>query len=126
MISFIYFDVGGVVIKDFSDSNKWEALLTDLKVDPTYWPLVDTKWHDYNDEICLHRDVDTLIPLFTQHFHATLPPHYSMLQDFVNRFETNPSIWPIIKNIHKTCQIGLLTNMYPRMFATIQKAHLFP
>ena len=44
-----------------------------------------------------------------------------MLSDFVNRFESNPSIWPVIEEIKKTCQVGLLTNAYPRMLTEIQR-----
>jgi hypothetical protein len=29
-ISFIYFDVGGVLIQDFSGNNKWNELLSEL------------------------------------------------------------------------------------------------
>lgn len=49
-----------------------------------------------------------------------------MLDDFANRLEKNESIWPVIQSIHKTCKVGLLTNMYPRMFSKIQKRNLFP
>lgn len=31
-IKFIYFDVGGVVILDYSKTNKWNEMLTDLGI----------------------------------------------------------------------------------------------
>ena len=34
MISFVYFDVGGVAIKDFSGSDKWTELKKEVGVTP--------------------------------------------------------------------------------------------
>ncbi|NMB56989.1 HAD-IA family hydrolase [Candidatus Beckwithbacteria bacterium] len=71
------------------------------------------------------RDVDTLIPLIEKQFKVKIPPNYSLLKDgFINRFEKNLSIWPVIKEIKKHCRIGLLTNMYPRMLDEIKNAKL--
>lgn len=35
MISFIYFDVGGVAMLDFSGTNKWELLKKEIGVNKT-------------------------------------------------------------------------------------------
>ena len=126
MISFVYFDLGGVVIKDFSQTNKWLALQRDLGVNEANQAQFNDLWQEYENEICLNRDVDTLIPLLKNQVGLPIAEGYSLLQDFVNRFESNPSIWPVIKKIQQTCRVGLLTNAYPRMFTTIQKARIMP
>ena len=32
MIKFIYFDVGGVLVRDFSKSNKWQELVNEIGI----------------------------------------------------------------------------------------------
>ncbi len=73
------------------------------------------------------RGVDTLLPLVKERFGSGPQAGYSLLIDgFVNRFEANKSIWPVIWKIHKRCKIGLLTNMYPGMLDAIGKEGLLP
>ena len=40
MISFVYFDVGGVVILDFSGTNKWEMVKKEWGITDAYWDVV--------------------------------------------------------------------------------------
>ena len=71
--------------------------------------------------------METLLPPIRREFGSKLPEGYSLLIDgFVNRFEANKSIWPVIERIHKKCKIGLLTNMYPHMLETIKNKGLLP
>lgn len=126
MISFVYFDVGGVVVLDFSGTQKWAEMKHDMGIHKRNEEIFDRLWKRYREEICIDRDVDTLIPIIERECHITLPKEYSMLQDFVNRFEANPSIWPVITKIRKTCKVGLLTNMYPRMFQAIERRKHLP
>ncbi len=88
MISFVYFDVGGTVIKDFSGTDKLE----------------------HEPEISCGR----------------YPIEPSLVSEFVNRFEKNESIWPVINELKKHCRVGLLTNMYPGMLALIKQKGLLP
>jgi hypothetical protein len=53
MISFFYFDVGGVVIKDFSATNKWGAMLADMGVTPEKMSQFDQLWDQHQKEVCL-------------------------------------------------------------------------
>ena len=103
MISFVYFDLGGVVILDFSGTNKWEIVKKE-------WGITDEYWDEFEPK--LNAGKEKINPDF--------------LDAFVSRFEVNKSIWPVIDQIHKKCRIGLLTNMYPGMFEAIQKRGLIP
>ena len=126
MISFIYFDVGGVVELDFSGTNKWNEMKKDLGVNEENDAAYEAVWQRFANNICINYDVDTLIPLLEKEAGITFPNGYSLLNDFVNRFDVNTSIWPVITEARKKYKIGLLTNMYPRMFPLIQKKELLP
>lgn len=125
MIKFVYFDVGGVVILDFSGTNKWNQIKVGLKI-PKEQDKVFDNFFAYYEANCTDWDIESLIPTIKTRFGGTIPNDYSMLIDFVNHFEKNPSLWPVIKKIKEKCQIGLLTNMYPHMFQTIKDHNLLP
>lgn len=112
-ISFVYFDVGGVVLFDYSGTNKWIEMQRGLGVTSAQESKFEEIWSRYSDEICLSRDVEVYVPLLRKELALNIPQDYSMIQDFVTRYDPNPSIWPVIKQIHQTTKIGLLTNMYP-------------
>jgi len=118
MISFVYFDLGGVVIQDFSGTSHWAELKKEWGIVPDQDKVFDDFWDSFESDLCLGKINTAQIPV---------PEGYEkMLGDFVSRFETNPSIWPVIDEIHATCRIGLLTNMYPGMFEAIKKRDLLP
>jgi HAD superfamily hydrolase (TIGR01509 family) len=126
MISFIYFDVGGVVIDDFSGNTKWQDLKRELGVNKSNNAAFDRIWKRYAPELCVDRDVETLTPILIKELGLQLPKDYSLLAGFVDRFSANPDIWPIIENLRSKTGLGLLTNMYPNMFAAIKKRHILP
>lgn len=103
MIKFVYFDVGGTIIKDFSGTNKREQFKKDFN-------LTDEFWNEHDSERSCGR----------------FPIEPSLVRNFVSRFEKNESIWPVIFNVKKHYPVGLLTNMYPRMLAEIKKQGLMP
>mgnify|MGYP001581389856 FL=1 len=116
MISFVYFDLGGVVDLDFSGTNKWEKLKSTLGVKPEQNEEFD-KWFDEKEKLlCEGKEK------FDLHFGDIK----LTLNDFVSRFEVNPSIWPVIDRIRRHCRAGLLTNMYPGMFTAIKKSGILP
>lgn len=123
---FIYFDVGGVLILDYSGTNKWIEMKRDLGITEDQDLLFDDAWSENRESICLDCDVDTLIPKFESVLGFDFPIGYSMLDDFVNRFEKNNSIWNIAKKAKEKYTIGLLTNMYPRMLERIIESGLLP
>ena len=127
MISFVYFDLGGVAICDFSATNKWNELKRDLGINDKNEKKFEEIWERYENEICVNRDVDTLVPIFHKELHLDLAKNYSfLLEGFVNRFEKNPSIWPVLQEMKKNTRLGLLTNAYPRMFEAIRKRGIQP
>jgi len=126
MINFVYFDIGGVVIKDFSKTNKWEELRAGMGIKPEQAKGFNEIFDKYEPEVCTGRDIETLVPMLQQKLNLTLPKDYSFLQNFVNRFEKNESIWPILQKIKKSQKVGLLTNMYPNLLDAIYKAGLMP
>ncbi len=126
-ISFVYFDLGGVVICDFSGTNKWVELKNELGITPEKYQEFEDFWKKYEAEACIGRDVETLLPLMEEKFGIQVPNNYSLLLNgFVDRFEVNKFIWPAVNEIHKNCRVGLLTNMYPGMYAAIEKRNLLP
>jgi len=126
MIKFVYFDVGGVAIFDFSGTRKWDELRHSLGVNDLNAQKFEKIWDEYGYRLCLDFDVDSLLSILTKELGLHFPKGYSLLQDFVNRFEVNPSIYPIIQSIEQTTKVGLLTNMYPRMLDAINKRSLLP
>jgi epoxide hydrolase-like predicted phosphatase len=125
-IQHVFFDVGGVLLLDYSGTNKWNEMKRDLGVTEENDAAFEHVWKKYEKLICIDCDVDTLIGDFKLALGITFPQGYSMLNDFVNRFEPNPSIWPVVESIKKMYSVGLLTNMYPRMLNAINAKHLLP
>jgi FMN phosphatase YigB (HAD superfamily) len=127
MIKFVYFDVGGVVELDFSGTNKWEELKNELGITPEIKADYESFWNESEKQLCVDLDAEVLLNRLKKRFHLKLPPKYSFLQNgFIDRFEANPSIWPIIDQIRQKCPVGLLTNMYLNMFPAIQNRELLP
>lgn len=126
MISFVYIDVGGVVVDDFSGNNKWQDLKQELGINESESAAFDKLWNKYAPEVCIDRDVESLVPIFTKELGLQLPVGYSLLSGFVDRFYANREIWPIIDYLMANTKVGLLTNMYPRMFVAIEKRKILP
>lgn len=126
MISFAYFDLGGVVVADVNETDKWAKMKRDIRIRIEDDNEFDRFYSECEKEVCVGRDVDTLIPLIAKEFHVNFPVGYSLLTNFINRFEQNKPIWSVIDRIKKDCKIGLLTNMYPRMFSAIMKKRIMP
>lgn len=109
MIKFVYFDLGGVAILDFSGTNKWNDLRNEFGMTEEFWAK--------HYESRLDRgQISKESPI----------PYDKLLEGFVSRFEKNPSIWPVILAIKERCPVGLLTNMYPGMFDSIKNHGLLP
>jgi len=127
MISFVYFDVGGVVIQDFSGTNKWQALMRDLHIPETKMNAFSQLMKVYRLQSSIgYMTLDEEIAGAKKELDLIIPDTYSFLDDFVNRFEQNQSLWPVIATIHKTYRIGLLTNMFIGMLDRIREKGLFP
>jgi FMN phosphatase YigB (HAD superfamily) len=124
---FIYFDVGGVVILDFSGTNKWNDMLSSMGVNDSNKDRFDIVWHKYKDKICIDYDVDSMIPELRDYVGLHLSKNFSFLHEFISRFDSNASLWPVIEYAKQNYSIGLLTSMYPRMLDGIsQTSNLMP
>ncbi len=126
MISFVYFDIGGVVMRDFSGTNKWTEMKKDLGVKKEDNEQFDVFFDFYEKKLNQGMDVDSLIPIMAKKFNLVFPRNYSLLSDFVDRFSPNFDIRSIIEEIKKHYSVGLLTNMYPRMLNMLQNRGLMP
>lgn len=126
-VSFIYFDVGGVVIKDFSDSNKWAEMLTVMGITQGDIPEFDKLYNEFEVKVCLGQNhVDELMPIFRKKFNLKVGQNFSMFEYFLDHFEKNIELWPIVKMIAKKVKVGLLTDQYPGLLAEINKRGLLP
>lgn len=127
-ISFIYFDVGGVAIKDFSDTNMWDRMIDNALGIPSHQrEAFDELFDKYEDDICEGKIyVDDLKPFIKAKFNPALPDDFSLLDYFVDNFEANNELWPTIIALKESHRLGLLTDQYPGMFTSIIKAKLFP
>ncbi len=125
--SFVYFDVGGVAIKDFSDTSKWDIMISQLGLDKYDRSQVDLVYSTRDNDICLGKiHVDELVSLYNTQFDARIDPHFSLLNYFVDNFEVNKSLWPIIDKLQLTTKTGLLTDMYIGMLDKILAKKLIP
>lgn len=124
MISFVYFDVGGVLIKDFSGNDGWLQLKKDLGVNPKQ-DLEFDKWFDeLEEQICVGLPADIIIPQLKSKWKLNIPDNYSLQKDMVSRFGSNGSINPVIQKIRSLWRTGLLTNMYPGFLEDLEKRNL--
>jgi FMN phosphatase YigB (HAD superfamily) len=126
MISFVYFDVGGVAMLDFSKTNKWADLKHELHVTPQNDNLFEQVWAEFAWDICLNRDVESLIPIMREEVGLDIADDYSLLEGFLKRYEVNHSMWPLMQSLQSSLPIGLLTNMYPGLLNAIKDRKLLP
>lgn len=124
--NFIYFDVGGVVILDYSKTNKWEEMLNDLHIPDDKRTAFEELFDKYELQICVGMNIDEFVTAATTQLGIEFPPHYSMLDDFANRFEPNPQLAEILSDLKQKYKIGLLTNMYPGLLDAIKARNLLP
>ena len=125
-IKFVYFDVGGVLLLDFTNTNKWNDLKKDLGVTSKNEELFNSIWQKHRNRICIDCDADSIIPEFKEKAGVIFPNGYSLLKDFIDRFEKNTSIHPVLDFMKRECKVGMLTNQYPRMLEEIIKRELIP
>lgn len=126
MISFIYFDLGGVVVDDLTGTGKWQQFTDSIGVQPEDRPKVRELWSRYREELCTTRDVHTLIPMLNEELGLELADDYPLQQVLLDLFYANPDIWPVLKSAQQKVPIGLLTNMYPGMYKSIVRKNILP
>ena len=127
-ISFIYLDVGGVAIKDFSDTSKWDKLIGEaLGIPEELRSDFDQIFDRYEDDICQGKiEVDAIMPYLKERFGALIPDHFSMLDYMLDHFEKNNELWSIVKRVDPSIPVGLLTDQYLGMLNGIYARKLIP
>lgn len=125
-INFIYFDIGGVVILDYSKTSKWNEMLADLGVSKETKPMFSRLFAAHEKKICVGEDINIFTAEATSKLGIKFPPSYNMTEDFVNRFEVNKPISKLIRKLQREFKIGLLTNQYPGMLNMIFRKRLSP
>lgn len=108
MVKFVYFDVGGVALQDFTGRNYGEEFSSRIKLGK-YGNLYSL-WNNFL------KKSNNNFPFFYQKY----------LTWKVKRLGDNKTIWPIIKIINKSSKVGLLTNMYVNLLGLIKKSNLLP
>ena len=127
MISFIYFDLGGVAVDDFTGNNKWNELADEAGVPENKRGAFRNLWKQYESKFNTTDDIDELL---LQHMEEDLgielPANYSILTALVDRFYENKPIQPIIADMKSKTRIGLLTNISPGMLDLIKQKGILP
>jgi len=127
-MKFIYFDVGGVLMRDLSDTNDgWGILLKSLGLKNNQRQEFDDFFELLENKLDLGEGIEEFALKMETDFGIKLPKNYSISEDLVNRFfHKNEGIWQIVEIIKNKYGIGLLTNMYDGMLDLIRKNKLIP
>lgn len=127
MVKFVYFDVGGVMIDDFSGNDKWQVMKRELEVGEEIEEEFGKLYRQFGRErLNLDLHVDKLMPVFEKELGMKFPEGFSWLEYFLDHFDRNEAIWPLVERVGRSCGVGLLTNMYVDMFGKIEERGLFP
>lgn len=126
MISFIYFDLGGVAIDDFTGNNKWQELGDEMGLTDENRDGFKRFWEQHELAFCTTHSIDTFLPALEQDLGITFPDGFSLQQALVDRFYENTPIKPIIEDMKSKTHIGLLTNVSPGMLDLIKEKGILP
>ena len=125
-LKFIYFDVGGVAILDFSKTNKWDELLNALNISDNKKDSFTKLFKAHEKNICKGENIEIFLEEVGKMLKIQFPDNYDMTADFVNRFEINPSMLKLFKKLRSKFKLGLLTGQYPNMLNLIFERKLLP
>lgn len=126
-IKFIYFDIGGVAILDFSKTNKWHELASTMGVTESDFDKFHNLFAQFDPSLCIgEKSLADFVKVAKETLKLDIPNSYDMLGEFVNRFEKNQSIHTLIDKLSANFRLGLLTNMYPDMLKRIQDKDILP
>jgi hypothetical protein len=113
-IKFIYFDLGGVLVFDFTGTNKWQELLDDLGVEGTMRDDFTDIYKSHKQPLLTGEKIDVLCKEIEEKLIFQFPTSYNMISDFVNRFEANPHIQPVMDLVNGRFKTGVLTDCLHR------------
>ena len=124
---FIYLDVGGVAIVDFSGNDKWNQMMSELGILGPKQEQFKKLWKEGESKLCVgNNNTEELAREIAKKIGFEIDPGYKMLDDFVARFEKNTGLCTLLDQIKDRFRFGLLTNMYPGMLDQIIEAKLLP
>ncbi len=127
-MKFVYFDVGGVLIKDLSDDdNGWKVLLKKLGLKDSQQQKFDDFFDIFEKDLEKGKKLRDFPLIMRDRFGINLPNNYSIGDDMVNNFFVrNEGIWQIVNSVKNKYKVGLLTNMYEGMLNLIKEKGLIP
>lgn len=125
-IKFIYLDVGGVALLDYSKTNKWDDMITQLSVPENKRQPFKDLFKQHSQRICKGEDTKVFVGRAKSELGIEFKDDYDMTADFVSRFEKNESILQLIPRLKDNFQLGLLTAQYPGMLDMIFAQRLIP
>jgi FMN phosphatase YigB (HAD superfamily) len=127
-MKFVYFDIGGVLMRDLSDTNDgWGILLKSLGLKDNQRQEFDNFFEVLEKKLNLGEGIKEFVLKMETDFGIKLPKNYSISKDLVNRFfHKNEGVWQIVETVKNKYGIGLLTNMYDGMLDLIRKNNLIP
>jgi FMN phosphatase YigB (HAD superfamily) len=125
MIKFVYFDVGGVLIKDLMSGGGWEKMKKEWGVKQNNDEEFEKYFNKYEIKVCTGIKLNSIIPRLEKRFGLTFPPGYDMQKDMISRFKRNDDVWSIVDKVKEAkINLGLLTNMYPGMLDELYEKNL--
>lgn len=125
-ITFVYFDVGGVIVKDFSQTDNWTRLKAVLQIPTEQEEKFDELYDKYEEQMCLGVDDQIFLSKFRNQLNIHFPAGFSFTKYIVDNFRHNPDIYPIVSLVASQTKIGLLTDMYKGMRTYMLERGLFP
>lgn len=125
-LRFIYFDVGGVLILDFSKTNKWQSIMDDLQIPVAKQGAFAKLLKEYEQKFCIGESPVEFLEKARQELGLVISDDYDLVADFVSRFTTNLSIWPLVEELSQNFRLGLLTAQYPGMLRMLYQRQLMP
>jgi HAD superfamily hydrolase (TIGR01509 family) len=124
-VSFIYFDLGGVLLIDFSGNDGWESLASDLGLNKDQANKLDKIWDNWDEDLCAGRmDLKELVEKFRKL--VDIPVGYDLYKEIITRFDPNQFIKPLIDETLRQKRIGILSNAYPNMIKGVMDKKLIP
>lgn len=126
-VKFIYLDIGGVVILDFSQTNKLHELACAIGVTANNFDAFKKLFAQFEPSICIgKRNLFDFTKKAKELLNLDIQDNHDMLGEFVNRFEKNQSIHNALNKLRSKFKLGLLTNMYPNMLKRIGTKGILP
>ncbi len=126
-VSFIYFDLGGVLFFDIMDQQRWENFASQIGIPQDKESDVDQIFLKYQDVLNRGKmSAETLRKIIEKEIGIKLKIKHSFQEAIISEFRPNPYISELINKLQPKYRLGLLTNMYPGMFEEITRRDLIP